>query len=135
MPDCLYHFTAEHLARKIKQEGITKGGISKFDANRRFIGIERGWIWLTTDPDWHQEWCAERILIPYDRAAVRFTVEIPDSSRHMLYTARELLTTEFPNTAWLLDLPGSHAWRLYRGKIFRRWLTAVEVKPLVEIYA
>ena len=128
----LYHFTAAHLARRIRNEGITLGCISKFDSCRVFSGIEKGWIWLTEDSGWHQEWCAERQFILYDRAAVRFTVEIPEISFERLSPAREVLRLKFPNSLWLLDIPGSDKYWLYRGKIFRKWLVKVDVKPEVE---
>lgn len=128
----LYHFTAEHLARQILREGITKGVIPLFDQRGRFTGIRRGYIWLTSDPDFaSQEWCAERHLIPYDRAAVRLTVEIPPESEYNASLASDLLPREFSTSAFLLETAGSDKWRIYRGKVFRKWITAIEHKPMV----
>jgi hypothetical protein len=126
----LYHFTAEHLARKIAREGITKGAISLFDDHGHLAGIERGWIWLTDDGSWRQPWNT-RNLIPYSRTAVRFTVEIPESSAQHLHSALEVIRDRYPNSAHLLNWPGSYHWWLYHGKVFRKWLTETHVEQPV----
>jgi hypothetical protein len=122
----LYHFTAEHLARKIQREGITMGAISLFDERGHLTGIERGWIWLTENAAFPEQSWNTRIMIPYDRCAMRFTVEIPESARHHLSSAIQVISDDFPNSKHLLNWPGRREWRLYHGKVFRRWLTAAE---------
>jgi hypothetical protein len=123
----LYHFTAEHLARKISREGITKGAISLFDQHGHLTGIERGWIWLTDDGGYQQSW-ATRTIIPYSRTAVRFTVELPALALSNLRPAIAVLTDDYPNSLHLLNWPGSHHWWLYHGKIFRKWLIETHVE-------
>lgn len=127
----LYHFTAEHLARRIEREGITMGAITLFDSAGRVTGIERGWIWLTTDPVAVRQTWNTRIMIPYDRCAVMFEVEIPDSSAHNLNPAIQVIHDQFPNSECLLNWPGSRNWYLYHGKVFRKWIRNVEVKDAV----
>lgn len=125
----LFHFTAERFANRIRRDGITIGVISQFDEHGQFTGIVKGWRWLTDDPDFsHQSW-NERITIPYDRCAVRFTVDIPDSSKHRIHSALEVLTDVYPNSRFLLNWPFSRSWWLYKGRIFPAWLTECVLRP------
>lgn len=124
----LYHFTADHLARKIAREGITKGGVSLFNSKGQLYGVERGMIWLTSDGSWIQPWHS-CYTIPYDRTAVRFTVDIPRTSEHLCFHAIGLIAERWPHSVEpLTRVPGSENWYLYTGKVFRKWLTETHVK-------
>lgn len=69
----LYHFTAKHLWERIKLDGITMGGVV---ISLNPPKIKNGYRWLTTNPEFKQDWNAQ-FMIKYDRQAVRIELEIP----------------------------------------------------------
>lgn len=122
----LYHFTAPHLWKKIKDEGLTKGGVVQ---SLSPPVIKWGYRWLTQNPEFNQHWNT-MTFIDYDRSAVRITIEVPDGKRFQLYkwiTDGRFLTTE----ATFQDLTrfgDPENWYVYKGNIPTSWFTDVWYK-------
>lgn len=78
----LYHFTAKHLWRKIKKQGLTLGAIpiSLYPPE-----IKPGYIWLTSSDNWDQPSLQGTGALRYGRTEVRIEVEIPEEVKHRLY--------------------------------------------------
>jgi hypothetical protein len=132
----LYHFTAAHLAKRIECEGITLGGYMNLINGQ--LEIVRGYIWLTANPSFEQSWCENKITIPYDRNAVRFTVEIPASYEAnvidwVMFCAQGNVDPRVERMLNGFDDPWN--WKLYRGVIPVEWLTAIDEKPHVKVYS
>ena len=134
----LYHFTARHLANSIAEHGIIRGFVARHsnsfvDASgeKWMEGVYKvpGFVWLTTNPSWDQEW--QRISsLPYSRVAVRFTVELPKSAK--LYTWRDLrrhLKLTDSERAVHEACGGQEHWRIHKGTISRTCLKLAELNP------
>ncbi len=122
----LYHFTAAHLFEKIKVEGITLGAIPYFNSIGE-LKINRNYLWLTVNKDFCQGWNTMS-NIPYDRAAVKISVNIPKSYENRVFEWLKIgkgLTGMFDTLNFIGD-PGN--WRLFKGKIPPKWFVDVEIK-------
>ena len=121
----LYHFTAKHLARKIKKEGLTLGGLPLSLNPPR---IEWGWIWLTSKSGFDQECLEGTGRLPYKRNEVRITVKFPDLALGCLYKFDEHknLTPLYEDMTMFGD---PENWWLYKGKIPKGWLKKFDNKP------
>jgi hypothetical protein len=133
----LYHFTAARFIESIKREGITLGAVLTGIKNGKPI-LQQGYLWLTVNIDCHdQEWCKNRVTIPYDRSAFRITVDVP------FYAEKRVINwLDFCNSGRvqkevveLLNAYGDpENWRLFRGYIPPQWFKFVDRKNLVQPY-
>lgn len=79
----LYHFTSAKRVLSIQRDGLTLGHVPCLLKGGK-LGLNPGFQWLTTNPDWSQPW-ATRALIKEDRSEVRMEVTIPlDKLQHLL---------------------------------------------------
>jgi hypothetical protein len=133
----LYHFTAARLIESIKREGITKGAVLKGFKNDKPEFL-LGYLWMTINPAFSdQEWCKNRVMIPYDRAAYRITVDVPHYSE-----SRVINWIEFCNqgrvsrdVAELLNAYGDpENYRLFRGYIPPQRFKAIDAKTIIQPY-
>jgi hypothetical protein len=133
MGETLYHFTAARLINRIKLQGITLGGVIDLDEKGRII-LHRGYIWLTTNPDFYnQEWNS-MTTIPYDRAEFRITLSIPPAYQDKVINWLEFCASGGvrPYVAEQLNAFGDpENWRLFKGVIYRKWFTSIDRKPIV----
>ena len=118
----LYHFTAKHLSENIKNTGLTLGAIPVMMFNR--MVIIRGYIWLTDNPNRHEQYWDTMKVIPYSRTDVRLTVNIPNENKlKTMDDIKKLFTLPegFFNCCY-------GAWYVYKGKILPKYI--VEYKEL-----
>jgi hypothetical protein len=122
----LYHFTAERFVPAIRREGLTRGYVV---ANDQPLALLPGYRWLTTNPDWGQEWAEGTGRLPYKRNEVRLTVEVPETHR------RNVLPWVIvgPLMCRIYDVLSMYGdpenWRLYEGDVPPHWITAVDFNP------
>jgi len=122
----LYHFTAAHLIEKIKREGLTKGMVPVTTHPPRFL---TGLQWLTADGEFDQAWCAQKILVPYDRNAYRITVKVPKKHRkNVLHWLMVCDVNKFPAAVELNRYGDPENWRIYRGFIRPGWFREIKRK-------
>jgi hypothetical protein len=91
----LYHFTSAKRVMPIQAQGLTLGHVPVLLKDGKF-GLNPGFQWLTTNPEWVQPW-ATRMLIKEDRAEVRMEITIPAS--------------EIQSLARWTDVQGRFGWR------------------------
>lgn len=128
----LYHFTAPHLAASIQKEGITRGFVPDYVGGK--IVLRPNLISLTVDSRFAaQDWC-ENSTLPYDRAAVRFTIAIPraqeDKVIHWLQFCNNGGIHE-KMAAILNEFGSPQSWRLWRGQIPVEWICNIQRKPVL----
>ena len=113
----LYHFTAAHLLKRIKKEGLTMGAIP---LSLNPVRIKSGYRWLTTNREFEQSWNTMTML-KYDRAAYRITIDIPEDDRRLMKwtLAGPVIAPEVYDTLSRYGDPD--AWYLYEGNIPTRW--------------
>lgn len=73
----LYHFTNRMFLFGIMKEVIRLGMIP-VSMKPEFV---TGYQWLTVNPDFQQSWNG-RVLVKYDRAEIRLTIEVPQIWDH-----------------------------------------------------
>ncbi len=123
-----HHFTAAHFLPEIRRRGLTKGAIPwNYDRNGRPT-MQRGYQWLTTNPDFNQPWCLLGDL-PYARNAVRLTIAIPATHQPKLAKWLELCARYRPHCADDVNAVGGDVenWRVYHGRIPPGWIVAEEI--------
>jgi hypothetical protein len=119
----LYHFTAKHLAKKIRKEGLTKGAIPiSFDPPK----ILWGYIWLTSNHSWHQDPISHKGSLPYSRTEVRLTVHIPDNGNLLKFDENKNITPLYEDMTRYGD---PENWYIYKGIIPRGWIRKAESNP------
>ncbi len=124
----LFHFTSSQHAEGCRREGLTKGAIPMMVEGK--YGLSHGWQWLTSNPDFKQEWAnPDFSTLPYDRTGVRFTIVIPKTARSNLY--RWLDVSKSP----LID-PAMNAfgdpenWWVFKGRVKPAWIRKVVEKDV-----
>jgi hypothetical protein len=123
----IYHFTAAHLLAGCLSDGLTLGKVPLID-RAGHVYLATGWQWLTTNPDWLQEWQALSSL-PYPRNAHRLTICIPKSRRKRLFDWRRVVPG---NVAAILGAFGDpENWRLFHGRIKPAWIDRIDNHPLM----
>lgn len=125
----LYHYTAACLIGRIKREGVTLGGVLDRSGGR--LILRTGYVWLTANPNFHDQAWNTRVTIPYDRAEYRITVEIPDAhERNVIQWLDYCASGRIPRDIAedLNSIGDPENWRLYRGKIPVQWFHAVDRK-------
>lgn len=132
----LYHYTAACLIERIKREGITLGGV--LDRRNGRLVLRTGYIWLTTNANFHGQAWNTRVTIPYDRAEYRITVEIPAAREQNVinwldYCADGKIPPDI--AADLNSIGDPENWRLYKGAIPTQWFQAVDRKLILEAVA
>jgi len=126
----LYHFTPEHLLKRVLSGGITLGKIPILDERGNVKSFVTNCQWLTSDGDWDKQSWATSQLINYDRTAYRLLVKIPKSSRNKLCKAHDILNQlPMPSQRLITDWPGSDNWYLFFGRIPPGWIRQVDKKP------
>lgn len=123
----IYHFTAAHLLAGCLEEGLTKGKVPLFDKSGK-IRVATGWQWLTTNPDWQQEWQALSSL-PYPRNAHRLTIRIPKFHARRLHDWRRVVPGSMAAILGAFGDPEN--WRLFHGRIKPAWISRVDNHPLM----
>jgi hypothetical protein len=142
----LYHFTASRFIPAIRRQGLKIGGIADFSLTPKGnIALHRlidGYIWLTDDPNFNQDWennnRAQRYLVKYSRTDWRFTVVIPNEYEINLRRWQEFeangeisaLTYQLLN-----ESGGGENWWLYKGKIPNFWFTELTANPSKKEYS
>jgi len=131
----LYHFTAEHLASRVKAEGIILGKVPSYSARTGSVVLHRGFQWLTHEPRFDRQTWATRVFAAHDRAAVRFEVDIPTRKHARLQRWVDVADEMAGDLARdLASVGGADAWWLYQGVIPRTWLS-LETHRLLEVAA
>lgn len=122
----LFHFCPAHMAPSILTHGLTRGFVLLSDNP---IQMNPDYRWLTTNPEWAQEWAEGTGRLPYKRNEVRLTVEIPDmhTNRILRWTVSGPLIT--PCYAVLSSFGDPDNWRLFRGDILPQWIVCQDVNP------
>lgn len=117
----LYHFCPKHLLEDILKEGLTKGKTPRVLSGKVFL--MSGTQWLTKDKEVSGQSWNTSILLPYNRAEVRLTVDIPESHAGNLFPARDFMVTFAPESAdGVLGWEFSENWYVYRGEIRPHWI-------------
>ena len=124
----LYHFTARHLLEGCKAKGLILGCVPWIGASGK-LELINGYQWLTTNPEYQQEWCnPEFSNLEYRRNAVRITVEIP-----LCFAKRVKQWLAFCKGNTLakdLNAFGDpQNWRLFKGAVSASWFTAIDFNP------
>ena len=114
----LFHFTARHLAKRIKKEGITKGAIPNSLNPPR---IETGYIWLTTNESFDQPCLVGTGLLNYSRTEVRISVVVPKYALDNLlkFDEHKSLTPLYDD---LTKYGDPENWYVFKGIIPNGWL-------------
>lgn len=122
----LYHFTANRFLPAIRAEGLTRGFLPLSITPPR---VRPGYPWLTTNPDWGQEWAEGTGVLPYRRNEVRLSIDIPEARRrdviHWLIEG-PMLSPAYQDLSAFGD---PQNWRLWHGVIPPEWIAAVEFNP------
>jgi hypothetical protein len=124
----LYHFTAKRFLAGILRDGITLGKL--LVRIEPFPVFRPGWQWLTTNPDFRQEWAEGTGRLPYRRNEVRITVIVPAAD--FLSRCRTWSQVRFlvPDVADTLDAFGDpENWWVYEGSIPPDWLGPIDEGP------
>lgn len=120
----LYHFTAKHLAKKIKKQGLTLGFMPvSLDPPK----ADPGYIWLTSNKSWEQECLRGSGRLPYKRNEVRMTVVIPDHglSRILKFDQNKDLSPIYEDMTRYGD---PENWYIYKGIIPKGWIRKIETQ-------
>lgn len=122
----LYHFTSPIHVEGCKKEGINRGSIPLYKDGRH--GLLPGWQWLTSNPDFGQEWAnKEHSTLPYDRTAYRLTVVIPKTSKNRLHKWLDICGS-LPIDKHLNAFGDPENWYVFQGRIKPGWIRQVEQK-------
>ena len=122
----LYHFCSEKDMRGIRRKGICKGVLTNlmYSTERSFRFVA-GWQWVTLNPEKDAQSWNTHILLKEDRTVYRWTVDVPDKWADCIWD-EERLKGLYPWAASLFyGWPGSNDWRVFRGSIPKKWLTAL----------
>jgi len=122
----LYHFTSNLHVEGCTKNGITLGAIPLYK-NGKFYRLP-DWQWLTTNPDFQQEWAnTEYTMLSYDRTAFRLTVIIPKTARKQLFKWLDICD-RFPIDEYLNAYGDPENWYVFNGRIKPGWIREVEKK-------
>lgn len=122
----LYHFTSPLHVEGCCKEGIAKGSIPLVVKGK--IGLAQNWQWLTSNPEFHQEWAnTEYSTLPYDRTAFRLTVNIPKAHSCRLFKWTELCKS-LSIIEGFNDYGDPENWWVFAGRIRPGWIREVEAK-------
>jgi len=122
----LYHFTSPFHVEGCCKEGIRKGSIPIRHNGR--IGLLPNWQWLTSNPDFKQEWAnTEFSTLPYDRTAFRITVVIPKTAIQRLHKWLDVCD-RLPIDPCMNEFGDPENWYVFRGRIKPGWIRQVEEK-------
>lgn len=122
----LYHFCAERFFPSIQKSGLTQGKIPLITSGKfSFISNSQ---WLTTNPDFNQEWNA-MFELKYDRTAVRITVKIPIEDKKLVKWSELSKLPDLIETAAILNSYGDpENWWIYVGKVKPNWFREIKRK-------
>jgi hypothetical protein len=129
----LYHYSARHHfagGPGHAGPGIWHVGILP----NRHPAIHAGRIvWLTDDPEWHQEWSPRPVpLFDCDRTEVRCAVVIPKAHRDSLLSFEQWSRITDPSVLPdLIAFGDPSRWFTFRGRIPLGWLRDAEARPSV----
>lgn len=127
----LFHFCSKVHVRSIKTEGLTKGSIPLCNEDGFPVSKIPGLQWLTSNPDWGQEWEAGSSL-PYRRNDFRIVVSIPKSHRDKLMKWDVLCeqVDSLADTAKVLNAFGDpENWYVYADRIKPGWFRGIDSHP------
>lgn len=120
----LYHFTAKHLIDKIKIEGLTLGGIPLILP--KGLKMIKPAQWLTSNPEFNQSWCSEKVILKYNRNDYRITVKIPKGNKNIYSWLDLCKIPELKETSKYLNASGdSENWFIYFGNIKPKWFREI----------
>lgn len=99
---------------------------------RNRFTLERGWQWLTSDPDWSQDWDIPGLgsALPYRRTDWRLAVDIPAiyADRCVPWPTWELRRRP-PSSEYLSRFRSSIHWYVFHGPIPPAWVIAWDRNP------
>lgn len=124
----LYHFCPDFMLDSILREGLTRGQIAWIENRTARFVKDMQWLTSNGDPN-QQEWCnPEYANLPYDRAANRVSVNIPEAREWALSKWLSLGPLVVP----AVQFANLNAWGdpenywIFRGVIPPDWLSDVE---------
>jgi hypothetical protein len=125
MSATLYHFTARRFVSGIRKDGLTRGMVPVSLSPPRVVS---GYQWLTSNPDFAQEWAEGTGRLPYRRDEVRIAVDVPAVEQYRL-TGRLGWTLLTPLAADLCACGDPDHWYVFRGDVPPSWLRDITENP------